>query len=176
MANNLRLLLTTNKNTLVAFAAQPNGPTAWFYRKLETLIGQLGLGAFNSSIVVVPNLVAATGTVTFSSFAAADTVTINGAVFTASASPSGANQFLVTGGDTLAAAALTAKINSATAPANVLGCVTATSSGAVITLTCVVPGLIGNTQTLAISAHGSVSAARMASGTEGTTATYHHGL
>lgn len=175
MANNIRLLVTTNKNNLVAFAAQPGGPTAWFYRRLETLIGQLGLGAFNSSVVIVPNLVAATGTVTLSSMVATDTVTINGTVFTCVASGATGNQFNVGGTDTITATNLAAAIN-ASATTTVKGCVTALSAAAIVTVTCTIPGNIGNTQTLAISAHGSVSAARCAGGTEGTTATYRHGL
>jgi hypothetical protein len=127
-----------------------------------------GMGA-STAVAVKVGGVQSSGTVTFSSFAAADTVTINGVVFTASASPSGANQFLVTGGDTLAAAALVVKINATNAPAKVLNVVTATSAGAVITVTSVLAGTMGNVLTLAISAHGSVSAANLAGGTDGTT-------
>lgn len=120
--------------------------------------------------------VAATGTVTFSSFAAADTFTIGTQTFTASASPSGANQFLVTGGDTVAAAAAVVAIN---AHASLKRVVTATSALGVITLTCFVSSLVGNQIGLAISAHGSVSASKMSGGLNATTYsaknTYHTG-
>lgn len=142
---------------------------------MVNMISDMIDGAQLSYTKVSYNLVQATGTVTFSSIAAADTVTINGVTFTASASPSGANQFLVTGGDTLAAAALAAKINSATAPTGIINVVTATSNAAIITLTAVQPGLTGNAVTLAISAHGSVSAARMAGGTDGTQVAVNYG-
>ena len=123
----------------------------------------------NGKLVVQVNsgdAVTASGTVTFASFAAADTFTVGSETFTASASPSGNNQFLVTGGDTLAAAAAAAKIN---AHPNLLQTVTATSALAVITITCKVPGLIGNYINIAISAHGSVSGAKLASGADATT-------
>lgn len=176
MANNIRLLVTTNKNNLVAFAAQQNGPSAWFYRKLETLIGQLGLGAFNSSVVVVPNLVAATGTITFSALANNDTVTVNGRIYTAKTSgATGLQQFNLGANDTAAAVNFAAILNADTST-SIKGVVTASPAAAVTTITCSIPGNIGNACTLAISAHGSVSAANLAGGTEGTTATYRHGL
>lgn len=174
MANNLQVLITTNKNNLVAFAAQQGGPSAWFYRKLETLIGQLGLGAFNSNIQVIPNLVAASGTVTFSSIVATDTVTIGATVFTGSNSSSGTAQFRTGGTDTAAATSLAAVINANTTTNKL---VIATSALAVVTVTCLNPGLLGNFFPIAISAHGSVSGSgKLTSGTQGTIASYVHGL
>lgn len=124
---------------------------------------------------VSTNPIQATGLVTFSSLVADDTVTINGVVFTAKVSPSGANEFALGADDTAAAANFAAKIN-ASALAHIVNVLTATSALGVITLTAVQPGLSGNQNTLAISAHGTVSAARMASGTDGTQAAVNYGV
>lgn len=176
MANNIRILITTQKNDVVAFAKQQGGPSAWFYRKLETLIGQLGLGVFSSNLKVVPNLVAASGTVTFSALANNDTVTVNARIYTAKTSgATGLQQFNLGASDTAAATNFAAILNADTST-QIKGAVTAASALGVTTITAVVPGNIGNACTLAISAHGSVSGANLTSGTEGTTATYVHGL
>lgn len=121
---------------------------------------------------------AATGTITLSGFVATNTFTIGSETFTCMASgASGQNQFNVGGSDTLSAAAAVLVINSNT---NLAQTITATSSGAVITVTSKVPGRIGNYVGLAISAHGSVSAATLASGADATTYssqnTYHSGV
>lgn len=177
MANNLRILITTQRNNMVGFAAQQGGPSAWFYRKLETLIGQLGLGTFSSNMKVVPNLVAASGTITFSALANNDTVTVNGRIYTAKTSgASGAQQFNLGADDTAAAVNFCVALNADT-NTSVFRVVTGTSALGVNTITCSVPGNIGNACTIAISAHGSVSGSgRLSGGTEGTTATYVHGL
>lgn len=122
--------------------------------------------------------VAAHGTVTFASFVATNTFTIANQVFTAETSgATGQNQFNIGGSDTLSAAAAVVVINSNT---HINQFVVASSSGAVITVTCLVPGEIGNYIALAISAHGSVSAATLASGANATTYStsnvYHLGL
>lgn len=111
--------------------------------------------------------VKATGTVTCASIADSDTVTINGVAFTAQDASPGANEFLQTGDDTADAAALAAAIN-ASASAGISGIVTATSSGAVVTVSAAVPGKIGNAITLASSngTRAAVSAARLAGGSE----------
>lgn len=113
--------------------------------------------------------VAASGTITFSSFAATNTFTIGSQTFTCMASgATGQNQFNVGGSDTISAASAAAVINSNAA---INQYISASSAGAVITLACLVPGTIGNLVNLAISAHGSVSAAFLTSGAQGTTYT-----
>jgi phage tail sheath gpL-like len=121
----------------------------------------------------VTNVVTASGTVTLSSIVQNDTVTIGKTVFTGKDAPSTSVQFLTGTTDTASAASLAAKIN---ANAQTSKIVSATSALGVVTLTSLIPGLIGNEIALAISAHGSVSATYMASGTEGTTSTFAHGL
>lgn len=173
MANvNVSIELSSNDNSSVIGLLPPTALPAYpppfgpggnsrYISKFSTLFGKLALGVYNSRIIVTTGQTAATGTITLSSFAAADTVTINGTVLTASATPSGAAQFLSTGGDTVVAAALATCINANT---TLDGQVYATSAGAVVTLTCVHFGLLGNLCTIAISAHGSVSGGGKLSG------------
>lgn len=163
-------------NLSAGFGNLQNVSLANAFRNIAQWFVGVGMGARSASIKVYNSGVQASGTVTFSSIAAADTVTVNGVVFTASASPSGAQQFLVTGGDTLAAAALTVKLNAATAPNKVVNVISATSASAIITITCTESGQIGNLCTLAISAHGSVSGAALSGGTDGTVVSIAKGI
>jgi len=139
-------------------------------RKFSDYLRSVSGGQRNSSLLMAQNSVKASGTITFASFIANNTVTINEVVFTAKASPVGANEFLLGGSDTATATNLAAKIN-ASALAKIVNVVTATSAAAVVTVTCSIPGLVGNVCTLAISANGSVSGANLASGSEGTAIT-----
>lgn len=146
---------------------------------LSNFFNACALGNRDASFTVkcdTGDAAAATGTITFSSIVNDDTFTIGTQTFTAKASPSGANEFSSATSDTARAAAAVLKIN---AHASLAGVVTATSSLGVITVTCAQAGLIGNQIGLAISAHGSVSASKMASGANaGTTSgpnTYHAG-
>lgn len=145
-------------NTLIS----DNQGDAWKYCDEIGSYFQRGAVGSISMNIVVQTATAATGTVTFSSIAAADTVTIGGVVFTGSNSPSGTAQFLTGTTDTLSAASLAAVIATNTTARHL---VKATSSGAVVTLTAVQPGTTGNFITLAISAHGSVSGATLSGGT-----------
>lgn len=146
-----------------------NGTGSWHnvFRLMDWLRG-FAKGTRRGNMKVRVGAVQASGTITFSSLVADDTVTVNSVVFTAKASPSGTNQFALGADDTAAAANFAAKINASTL-AHILSCVTATSALGVVTLTAVVPGLTGNNQTIAISAHGSVSGSGLlTSGTDGT--------
>jgi phage tail sheath gpL-like len=126
----------------------------------------LKAGIYPSSIEMVTSataLVRASGTCTVASIQADDTITINGTTITGKASPSGESQFDSDGSDTVVATAVAACIN---AHSDLTGLVTATSSGAVVTISAAVMGKIGNCITLA-SSNGTrlaVSAARLASG------------
>lgn len=133
-------------------------------------------------------------TLLFSSFAAADYVTINGIVFTGRATPTEGNyyEFAVETSDAgtaqrfmeaLTAAAVInpalrdligASRSTATITINYQGDLTltvsahGTATSTINVVTCLIPGQIGNLCSLAISAHGSVSGAVMTGGTEGT--------
>jgi phage tail sheath gpL-like len=108
--------------------------------------------------------VQASGTVTCASVAAADTVTINGVVLTASSTPSGEAQFEIDGTDAQDAAALAAIINAHSTLQYVVSA-SAAASG-VVTITALQPGVIGNAITLASSngTRAAVSGARLANG------------
>lgn len=118
------------------------------------LAGFRGLGAHG--LTVVQNGQAA-GTLTLSTASGAVGGTINGVTVTATAA----------GGDTASAALVAAAIN-ASANALVSNHVTATSSGAVVTVTSKYPGHAGNAVTLAASGTGvTASGARLSGGTNG---------
>ena len=130
-------------------------------------------------------------TIALSSFVDADTITINGVVFTGKTTPTvGTREHFAIGasdtitGDKLVAAigssldariaGITASNSSGTVTLNYSGSLTvsasahATVNSDIVVLTSIVGGQIGNLCTLAISAHGSVSGAAFTGGTEGT--------
>lgn len=134
--------------------------------KLTQYLQTIDAGAVQAAVTFITTAVQASGTVTFSSIANNDTVTINGRVYTAKTSgAAGLNQFNIGGSDTAAAVNLAAIINADTS-ALVSGVVTASAATTVVTVKAVTPGVAGNGLTLAISAHGSVSAANLASGAQ----------
>jgi len=149
----LSVVINTPKDpTEFTKSAQPNGNL----NRIENLIRGFKLGSQLGSVSVyaaTANPVAATGTITLATVVATNTVTIGQTVFTFTASPSSntatAVDVLVTGGDTVAAAALAAAIN-----ANTLGAgayIVATSAIGVVTISCRIPGTIGNNIALAKS-------------------------
>lgn len=133
--------------------------------KLQDYIKKCVSGMQPTVVQTKINSVKSTGTVTLSAHVATNTVTINGVVLTAG------TDYAVGGTDTITATNLASAIN---ANATLDGMVMATSDGAVVTLTSLIPGEIGNAVTLAISANGSVSGARMAGGTNGDVSTAHN--
>jgi len=150
------------------------GSPALLLTTLAQYFQDMSSGITACSILAQQTAVAATGTVTFSSIAAADTVTIGGTVFTGSDTPSGTSQFLTGSTDTASAASLAVAINANTTTNKYLS---ATSALGVVTITCLIPGVIGNSISLAISAHGSVSGSgRMTSGSNDTNVTISHGI
>lgn len=140
-------------------------------QRLINYIDGLKSGArTGTSMVVKTGAVAASGTITFSALANNDTVTINSVVFTAKTSGATGNQFNLGSSDTDAATNLAAVLN-ASAAAGIVNVISASSNAAVVTITAQTPGVAGNNIGLAISAHGTVSAATLASGSEGTKTT-----
>lgn len=139
--------------------------------KLKNFVKLVTSGIRPATVQTKSNAVKATGTVTLSSHVATDTVTVNGIAFTCMASGATGNQYNVGADDTETAANLVTALNANT---TLDGMIIATSALGVVTLTALMPGELGNAITLAISAHGSVSAARMASGTNGTSEKTHY--
>lgn len=139
--------------------------------KIVDFMKKVVSGSHPASVLTRINSVKATGTITLSSHVATDTVTVNGITFTCVASGATGNQYNVGADDTATAVNLVAALNANT---TLDGMIVATSALGVVTVTALVPGELGNAITLAISAHGSVSAARMAGGTNGDTETTHY--
>jgi phage tail sheath gpL-like len=124
--------------------------------RLVNLVKGFQVGAQIGSVSIysaTANPVAATGTITLATAVATNTVTIGQTVFTFTASPSSntatAVDVLVTGTDTVVAAALAAAINNNTLGAGAY--IVATSALGVVTISCRIPGTIGNNILLAKS-------------------------
>jgi phage tail sheath gpL-like len=139
--------------------------------KLVDFMKKVVSGAYPASVRTMIGTAKASGTITLASFVEDDTVTVGPITFTGKDTPTLATHFETGGTDATAAASLASAINAHTA---LDGIVVATSDGAVVTVTAKEPGEEGNAIALAISAHGSVSAAFLAGGTEGDTDTTHY--
>ena len=142
------------------------------FRNIGDWFKSIGIGSRSFNGFVHAGGTQAYDAVTFSSFVAADTVTISGVVMTGRASPTLVSEFTIGATDALTAANLVSVINGSgtkgNPPSKIWGVVSASASGAVVTITALQPGAIGNLMTLAISAHGSVTGANFANGADGT--------
>jgi hypothetical protein len=133
-----------------------------FQKVADYLTSIVGGSRQGGALRVYTGAVAATDAVTFSSLANNNTVTVNGTVFTAKTSGASGNaQFNLGANDTAAATNFAAIVNAHPTEGQR---VSATSAAAVTTLTCLIPGTLGNMCTLAISANGSVTGANFAGG------------
>jgi len=178
MSNSVfNLSITTNqsgqavKDKFILARASP----AQILQSVANWINAAVNGSQNVSIIFSMNAVQASGTITFSSFVQDETITVNGTLLTGKDSPSGSAQFKTGAGttDTTIAAAAAACINANT---TLNKQVVASSSGTTMTVTSIAAGPFGNLGTLAISAHGSVSGANLASGASDVPITVAHGL
>jgi hypothetical protein len=176
MANSVFNLIVTTQDSAQAvkdkFILSRQSPVT-LLNAIAQYFQDMASGKTSSKVAVSTTVVQSSGTVTLSSFVQNDTVTINGTVLTGKNSPSTAVQFAILGSDTLTAAALAACINANT---TLNKQVVAVSAAAVVTVTALVPGAFGDLGTLAISAHGSVSAANLASGSQDTPTLISHGV
>lgn len=141
---------------------------------LANYINSLAGGARAASLEFKVGAVRASLAGTFTGAPTADeTVTINGVAFTAKASGATGNQFNIGGTVTATAAALAAAINGSST-AGIVGVVSASSSAGVVTVTCIVPGLVGNAIVVAESMSNFAwagAATKLAGGTDGTATT-----
>lgn len=146
---------------------------------LKSIIDSLASGARNGSFDLMADGVRASGTITidYSKIAANDTVTIAGVTFTCKASGATGNQFNKQTSATVTAANLVTAFNANTTLNKYL---VASSADGVVTITCKQAGTIGNTITLAktegVSDSITLSAATLASGTNGTLTTNAFGM
>jgi hypothetical protein len=181
------ITLTHDKDTAADIAAVvttgvPVSDTFTGINKVVDLLTQIASGGRNATMDVQvggSTAVQASATITLTGVGAAnDTILINGVTFTAKASGAVADQWNIGGSATLSAAAIAAAIN-ASVTSLVSGYVTASSSGAVVTVTAVPYGLFGNAMTLAKGVDAgsvmTVSSARLAGGTV-TANTFHYGI
>jgi len=187
--------VTLNGVTLTG-KTSPSGASQWAVGSSDEACANNLVAKINASALdkIVGCLDASRrATVLLSSFVDGDTVTVGGVVFTGKTTPDAGvrEQFQIGLTDAVTAAALcdainrslklakeapnlVATVSSATVTLNYRGSLTVTNSAhatvasKIVVITCPIPGQIGNLCTLAISAHGSVSAANLASGTEGT--------
>ncbi len=124
-----------NPNTTGAGAGDAIRNIAKF---IETQVNGRGV-----NVVYFDTAVAASTTGTFTGDpTAADTITVNGVVFTARASGAVANEFNIGGTPTLNATNLAAAINASTT-AGIIGTVGASSAAGVVTFFAIVPGSAG---------------------------------
>lgn len=131
-------------------------------------------GRLAGKIQVSVGDVKATGTVTLATVLAADTVTVDGIVFTAVNGGATGNQFNMNGTDSADADSLVSAINANT---TLDGRVIATNSNGVVTITALDAGELGNSVSLA-SSNGTrlaVSGAALAGGVNGTKYTFRYG-
>jgi hypothetical protein len=128
--------------------------------------------------ITVENLgVVATGTITCASVDNNDTVTINGVTLTAKTTVSDATvEWLVTGTDTVCAAALAALINTTATSALITGQVRALSRAGVVHLFAKYGGTAGNAITLASSDGTDLAVAVTNGRLAGGTVTQHEGV
>lgn len=177
MSSQVRIdcLLGASANTIKGRLRMIPGFNGGAIERLGDWINAIGGGVHSGRFTVATTAVQATGTITLSSMVAGDTITINGTVFTAEVSGATGNQFNVGASDTATAINAAAAINGS-ATNNVSKNVSATSSAAVITITSLVPGYIGNMNTIAISAHGSVSGANLTGGSEDANVVMYNGI
>lgn len=133
-------------------------------QKLMKYIRGLMGGAKSAKVRVGVNAVKASQTLTLASVVATNAVTVAGQVFTAVASGATSVQFNVGADDTESAANLAAAINANT---TVNPWVSATSSAAVVTVSAVYPGLLGNAISTLSGTNITAGAVRLAGGTNG---------
>lgn len=114
-------------------------------KALESYFRALGSGLESASVDVQSSSaapVAASATLTLTSAVATDAITIGGVTLTASSTPANENQWEIDGADDTAdAASLAAAINAHSVLSKV---VSASSELEVVTVTCLVKGVIGN--------------------------------
>lgn len=169
------ITLTTTNDISLEIVADPLSPQETAVR-IANYLEKAALGDAYCSMDVQTSgkttLVAASGTLTIASGVATDTAVVGTQTFTASATPSGNNQYLSTGSDTVQAAALAAKIAAHPSLAMV---VTATSALGVVTVTSLARGFIGNMITLTGSTHITASASTLTGGVNKTATVMHLG-
>lgn len=161
------------------------GDAPTLLRKISGLFAACAQGAFASNLKMAYNAIAATGTITVTGTGTnGDTLTLLGTVITMKTSGAlpANNEINIGGSVTAVANQIVGLINGTTAlsPNSWAGLVYASNVAGVITVTCLIPGVIGNklvattksSTALTITADIGVAIA----GSEGTAATFKSGI
>ena len=147
MASLTRIVVESRASTAeIAAFIRPltNDRSASLGRLSNWLRGFAG-GVRLGSVELCTGAVKATASITVTGdITATETFTLNGQAFTARASGAVVNEFNVAAGNVTTTAANIAAAILASDNANVTGAVTATSALGVVTITCLVPGTVGN--------------------------------
>lgn len=149
------------------------GGTSLAQKRLEQFLCSALTGAWRSNSLVIQGGVYATGTATFASVVATNTLVIGGVTITAVASGATSVQFNVGASNTITASNAVNTINALTTINKV---VQATSAAGVITIASLVPGTIGNLITLSTNAGTITVGSALTGGTDGTKGVAAHGL
>lgn len=150
------------------------GGSSVIMKNITSFFEDIQRGVWKSNLTVIQGGVNATGTALFASVVATNTLVIGGVTLTAVASGATSVQFNVGSSDTETASNAVTAINALTTINKV---VQATSSGATITITSLIPGTIGNLITLSTNSAGTITVgASLSGGTDGSKGVIAHGL
>ena len=149
------------------------GGSSVIQKNITAFFEDLQRGVWKSNIFVIQGGAYASGTAVFASVVATNTLVIGGVTITAVNSGATSVQFNVGANDTATASNAVNTINALTTMNKV---VQATSSGATITITSLIPGTIGNLITLSTNAGTITVGANLTGGTDGTKGVIAHGL
>lgn len=168
MSSLTRLVITSN-GTALGFKSQCNlamGGLDAANSFANYIAGLTGGNEIGASLAFKVGAVQATGTITSTGAAtAAQAMTLLNVTLTAIASDPANNQFVPSATVGIQAANIAACINASTSLA---GKVTATAALGVVTVTSIVPGLLGNGLQISAGNLSNVSVGAFANGTDGT--------
>lgn len=112
MSSQLKVVFTVNDNAVTTGNKLNINGTSQGFRGLAEWCDRIASGSISARARIEIGPTKANNQITFASFVADDTVTINGNILTGKASPSGANQFAVGSDDFDVANNIVAKINA----------------------------------------------------------------
>jgi hypothetical protein len=172
----IRLIVYTNATKHVAYLNAIARDSVLTLQRIDSMFASFTQGAFRSNVDINTNGVNGSVTATLASVVATNTIVINGVTLTASATGNGTTTFTAAAGvaNATAAANLAACINANT---TLLNQVYATALAAVVTITCRIPGTLGNLMTFTQTGGTiTLSAASPVNGVDGTQSNISHGL
>lgn len=145
MSSIIRIDLTipSSTATFTAKTLPKNTDARMSFERLGAYLHAIAGAVYSGKINETTGAVRATSTFTFASTGPTnnETCTVANVTFTAKTSGATGNQFNISSTDTVVAANFAAAINGST---SLVGIVSATVSGAVVTLTSLAPGNVGN--------------------------------